>query len=472
MNLPNFEERYRFLAENSTEMVVRLGPRGEIRECSPASTRLLGRRPEELLGLSLLDFVAPDQRVALAQTLSGHTVVGERTALQFGLCREEGTCCWVEAFCHVQRDASGGIAEWVAAVRDITQRKLAHDALERSEQRFRAIFNALPHAVVYTDAELRTVECSPAVRSLFGYEPQELEGRPIWVLFSSSWEGTELLGDRPLDRFEAICLRNTGEPFPAELTRRSVTDGFGHPMGWMWILADLSEKRRTEAELAEAGRRLAESREEERLRLARELHDGVVQELVGIGFRLTELGRALRGSPQDRAVGALRQDVRALVRLVRALISDLRPAGLEEYGLAPALEGLAAKLARDFPSGEVVLDLQEVPELPPSTRVCLFRAAQESLLNALKHSGASRVRLTMRGLGERVHLTVEDDGRGSGQPQGLHPLEPLRSGRVGRAGGAGPRPPDHPFPSRAGYGGERLAARGMGGRRCLNPTES
>jgi signal transduction histidine kinase len=170
----------------------------------------------------------------------------------------------------------------------------------------------------------------------------------------------------------------------------------------------LAEK---EAELEALMRRTIEAQEEERRRVATEIHDGVTQQMVSVWYRLHAALRALRVDP-DRAEAELtraRELVDEALDEARAAIYDLRPSILDDLGLVPSLRTLAA---RQLEGTQVELDLPEDLALPPHHEVALYRIAQEAIANIRKHAGASHVRLTLHERDDGIVLVVDDDGRG------------------------------------------------------------
>ncbi len=171
----------------------------------------------------------------------------------------------------------------------------------------------------------------------------------------------------------------------------------------------LAEK---EATLEQLVRRTIDAQEEERRRLATEIHDGVTQQLISIWYRLQSCGNSLRGDP-DRAEGELataRELVDAALGEARGAIYDLRPSILDDLGLAPSLRTLAFQQLE----GEVEIELavEDGISMPAHHEVALYRIAQEAVTNIRKHADARRVSLTLREEPGFVLLIVRDDGRG------------------------------------------------------------
>lgn len=185
------------------------------------------------------------------------------------------------------------------------------------------------------------------------------------------------------------------------------------------VFRALEEK---EAALADLVRRTIEAQEEERRRIAAEIHDGVTQQLVSAWYRLQAVRRAL---PQDlaRAQGELeraQEMVDGALEEARWAIQDLRPMTLDDLGLAASIRALVARSLEDDTEREVLVD--DAVSLAPHQEVAVYRIAQEALNNVWKHSAATSVAVSLRREGAEVVLRIADDGRG-------FDLEAQRAGR-------------------------------------------
>jgi PAS domain S-box-containing protein len=303
----------------------------------------------------------------------------------------------------------------VLALNDATQQLRAEQALVDSERQLRALFNFQPNAIFSLDPEGFVHRCNPAVESLLGCSPERLKGQSISsVMLEQVGDKISFQGER-----EMQFQRFDGEIAWGLVTTEVVSDSEGD-LGIMWTVRDISERKKAELALDISNRRLATSREMERMRLARELHDGAVQNLLAVSYRMEE--------PK------LREEVVEVVRQLRGLISDLRPPGLKEFGLAAALEGLLAKMERQAgdraPSIELVCLGCDC--LSESVSLCLFRVVQESINNALRHAQANQILIEIRASAEKVILRVKDDGVGFDVPEQLSSL--TSKDRYGLAG--------------------------------------
>lgn len=181
------------------------------------------------------------------------------------------------------------------------------------------------------------------------------------------------------------------------------------------LVARLRGERAERRALAAA---LVDAQEEERRRVAEDIHDGPVQELVGVSLLLDALSTDLRTSaPQlsaeaDRAASSARDALRGL----RRAIFDLHPMALEELGFAAATRTLVQRL--EWQGVEVAVDVNAVDLLSSALRTVAFRTCQEAIANVLRHAEPRTVRITAHRAGGRVVLEVMDDGRGfdPGQP--------------------------------------------------------
>ncbi|CAA9568185.1 MAG: ATP-binding region, ATPase-like [uncultured Truepera sp.] len=167
-------------------------------------------------------------------------------------------------------------------------------------------------------------------------------------------------------------------------------------------------------ELRRSRERLITTREEERLRIRRDLHDGLGPALAGLNLQASSLKHLMMTQPDaaQAAVDELRSELRKAVSEVRQVVHDLRPPSLDQLGLKGALEQLAEGLnTSEAGNLSFTSDISDLPTLPPATEVAVYRVVQEALANALKHARARHVAVTLS-LGCDLSLTIQDDGVG------------------------------------------------------------
>ncbi len=220
-----------------------------------------------------------------------------------------------------------------------------------------------------------------------------------------------------------IAARQQGDFFTAEDERIMVT--LGHQAGIAAHNVHLVEEvDAVRHELERAHQRALVESERARRRLAHDLHDGVVQQLIGVRY-LAEQHQPPTSKPPVVLLETIRHEMLDVVQQLRKLIGELCPAGLEELGLTAALEGYVANLEREnsphMPRIELDLD-ESGTALPETVAICLFRAAQEAIRNVLNHAQARHMHLCLCLNVETATLFVHDDGCGFRVPTRLSEL--------------------------------------------------
>lgn len=179
----------------------------------------------------------------------------------------------------------------------------------------------------------------------------------------------------------------------------------------MLLAAVLAERNRVEESLRQSRGRLIDAQEQERRRIARELHDDIGQQLAVLQLEFEQL-KAQLGEPLGRYVEKLHQQASEAAAAVRALSDELHSAHLEFLGLVPAVRNLCETVAQEA-SVETAFIEENVPNpLDPQVSLCLYRVAQEALNNVVRHSQAHKAVVQLRGSNERVTLQIVDDGIG------------------------------------------------------------
>ncbi|MGD8760246.1 MAG: histidine kinase, partial [Anaerolineales bacterium] len=179
----------------------------------------------------------------------------------------------------------------------------------------------------------------------------------------------------------------------------------------------LAELQGRAAEVEQLHREILRAREEERKRLARELHDGVIQALVGLNYELAHI--------EDHGAPHLKEEIRQIVGNLRRVCRELRPPMLDNLGLVSAVR----YLTREFSTTEtnplnIVLktDSDEDEWVPEEIALCLYRVLHEALINVQKHAGAKKVQVELATQRDEISLEVKDDGQGFAVPHHLGDL--------------------------------------------------
>lgn len=194
----------------------------------------------------------------------------------------------------------------------------------------------------------------------------------------------------------------------------------------------VEELRHRLAESEEAHQRLLCGREEERKRLARELHDRVVQDLIRLCHQLGTCQGLWKGSPVNERLEATRGEMLRLLDELRRICNDLRPPTLDVFGLDSAIRSHVEAFSTQW-SGTIDLDLaKHDKDLPEDVAISLFRVCQEALANVARHAEATRVQIRLSLSLDEVELSIQDDGQGFVVPSRLGLF--AKDGRFGLLG--------------------------------------
>jgi two-component system NarL family sensor kinase len=181
------------------------------------------------------------------------------------------------------------------------------------------------------------------------------------------------------------------------------------------MVLNIRERRLADAKLKELTQRVFDAQEEERGRVARELHDGISQILVGVRYALDNASRRLKRGELDRGLPPLDKgidDLANAITEVRRISRDLRPRVLDDLGLGPALKALTDDFSTRTGIHSEFSTVVFRNRLDPEAKIALYRIAQEALMNIERHSDASEMTMDLRGHAKGVTMRITDNGRG------------------------------------------------------------
>lgn len=330
---------------------------------------------------------------------------------------------------YAECDASGEAVAMQGTCQDITERKAAEEQARTNEDRFRMLVeNAHDFAIFMLDADGRVASWNLGAERLYGYRAGEVRGRHVTCLYPPGAAGDNaaenLRSAATAGRFEAEAwrMRKDGTQYWAHVIVAPMRDEDGNLRGYAKITHDISERKRAEedlrsyaARLVATSRRLLEVQEAERRRLAGELHDRVGPNLTALGIKLELLESGLGVESASAASGVI-EDSKVLlqetVAATRAVMGELRPQVLADYGLLAALRGMAAGFSRRTGIEVKVQGPDAASRLPQAVELAMFRIAQEALNNIGKHSRARRAQMRYAVMDGLATLDIVDDGVG------------------------------------------------------------
>jgi len=308
---------------------------------------------------------------------------------------------------------------------DITERRLAEQALRESEIMYSALVNqSLDGIIIIQDEVIKFI--NRAFANMTGYREEELLGMPFQSVVAPEdrdWvterHRRRMAGEAVPSVYETRLMCKDGTLLFVEVSA-GLSEYQGRPAN-LTYLHNITKRKQTEEELKRSheqlhnlARYIEDVRERERTRIARELHDEMAQSLTVLKMDLSWLDKALH---QDQL--SLREKVKSMSQLLdstikqtRRIVTELRPGVLDDLGLAAALEWQAGELQNHTGIACRVSVSPRNITINPAIATALFRIAQEALTNVVRHAQASRVEITLRKRGNRLLLRVKDNGRG------------------------------------------------------------
>ena len=337
-------------------------------------------------------------------------------------------------------DQAGALKFLLAEGRDVTAFQHTREALFESEARFRTIFEEAGIGIVIKGVNGRMLDCNPAFQALVGYTAAELRRRdyldithPLDKRLSRKLFIELVSGQRENYFVEKRYIHKDGQVVWGRMTTSIVHGQNGAAAFVIGMVENITSNKQIEAELSELQQRLTQGREMERLRIAQDLHDGPLQEIIGVSYQVQELVNSIPEDASREQLQAIRAALQDLARSVRSICGELRPPTLVPFGLETALRSHIEEFQAAHPellvSHKLARDGQELPE---RIRIVLFRIYQEALNNILRHAQAKTVKVRLRLTAQKAVLEIQDDGVGFELPK--HWVRLARQGHLGLVG--------------------------------------
>lgn len=316
----------------------------------------------------------------------------------------------------------------------------ATQKLAVSERNYRGLFENAHDAIWVHDLDGNFMVANRASEKVTGYSVEELMRMNVKdFLPEDSLERAreikrKLLPNEPLEQpYEQRIIRRDGSEASLKLTTSAVAEG-GKVIGFHNIARDVTEEMRLRENLRLYLSQVTKAQEEERKRIARELHDDTIQALVVLSRQLEDVATTGKGMPEDKRLllESLRQQTTGIMDGVRRLTQDLRPSTLDRLGLLAGLEWLATDVSQYSGINVKVKVIGLGRRLSQDVELTLFRIAQEALRNVWRHSQATEAEVSVDFQESRVAMVIRDNGRGFAVPSSVGDL--TRDGKLGLTG--------------------------------------
>jgi PAS domain S-box-containing protein len=253
--LKESEEKYRLMANNSTDLISRLSHDGVYLYASPACINLLGYQPEELEGKSAYDFFHPEDISLINNTHQSILNHPNVSTISYRIRRKDHQYIWFETKCKTVTDPqTGKVLEILAVSRDITARKKAEIALQESEQRYRRIVETANEGIWIIDMEAKTTYVNKKMTEVLGYSAQEMQGKSLFDFMDKDWEKIcqekiqrRRKGIKEKHDFKFIC--KDGSHLWCLISTSPIFDEQGNYEGALGMITDITDRIEAEEKL-------------------------------------------------------------------------------------------------------------------------------------------------------------------------------------------------------------------------------
>ena len=444
----NVSARVGAIVNSAMDAILSIDDQHRIVLVNASAERVFGWSRDELLGQSVEVLIPRRHREAHSDHvrrfgLTGTTTrrMGDKTVLS-GV-RKNGEEFPIEAsISHLRED---GHAIYTVILRDITTRVRAEEALAASENRLRAVLESAMDAIITVDESQTIVFFNEAAEQIFQCKRNDALGggldRFLPARFRHAHAGhIRNFGDtgsssrRMGGQSVVVALRSNGEEFPVESSISQVNSASGRL--FTVILRDITERLKAERELQRSREELRElasvshnAREQEKSRIARELHDELAQALTALKMDISWLSERLPAEGAYRPKLQSMQDLLdTTVAATRRISADLRPLLLDDLGFSAAVEWLASNFSeRSGIPCEFAANTADI-ELPDPQATAVFRMLQECLTNIARHAHATQVEINLESDERELAVSVRDNGCG------FDPSAPRKSTSFGLLG--------------------------------------
>jgi len=319
------------------------------------------------------------------------------------------------------------------------QRQIAAE-LEVSERNYRTLFESANDAIWVQDLEGNIPTVNRAAAKLFGFDPERLSALNVKDFLSE--EGLDvarkvrrslLCGEAFHQPYEQRAVRRDGTEAVFRLTTNLLTSD-GQPVGFQHIARDVTEEKRMQENMRFYIQEAVRAQEEERKRIARELHDDTAQVIGSLSRQLDNFIRKKGYLPADDIffLKYMQVQLHRGLQEVHRFSHDLRPSILDDLGLLPTLRSLV-KETKERAGIETDLKVFGIERrFTPEIELLVFRIVQEALSNIRRHAQASKTQLVIEFAEGKTKVTISDNGRGFELPCRVDDLP--RSGKLGLAG--------------------------------------
>jgi PAS domain S-box-containing protein len=382
---------------------------------------------ETEIGESLEDWARllhPDEKDWMLKFLEDFLAGTSPTVtVEYRLRHKDGSYRWIVATGLVLRDEQGKAYRFVGSHGDITDRKRAEEALQRSEERHRTLMDNIHSGITVMDRELNIVMLNKASAAFIGRPTGKCIGKECFRVFRKQdavcpdCPGVRAMNTGLPAEIENIGTRDDGSVYVARVRAYPIFAADGHVEGFVELVDDITDRKRAEEALAKEHRNLRymlRSSDYERQLIAYEIHDGLAQQLAAAIMQFQAYGH-LKDTQPKQAAKAYDAGLTMLQQghfEARRLIAGVRPPILDESGVVEAVAHLVHEQGRDQGPKIEYHSRVDFDRLDPTFENAIYRIAQEALTNACMHSKSERISVSLLQREDRLRIEIRDWGVG------------------------------------------------------------
>jgi signal transduction histidine kinase len=359
----------------------------------------------------LMERIYPDDRQIIIAAGEDFENGNSEFVSEFRIVRRNGKLRWVETRGKVE--LINGVRTVRGAVVNINKRKLAEEAARRNEEQNTAIVTAIPDMIFLQDSDGVYLGFHAHEKENLLSSPEEFIGKNMRDVLPPALAGEFLVS------FERAANGHGPQIVEYKLNHNHEDKWYEARIVWtgnifLSVVRDITRLKLASEAVYDLSHRLLDAQEKERARLARELHDDLGQSLALLSIQLSQLNEDVGDASAARhVIEHLVSEISLLAAHVHRISHELHPAILQQLGLVPALRGICRELTAAHHNLKIDFESENITsKIPNDVSLCLYRVAQETLQNVVKHSCATSAQVNLKMESGKLLLSISDNGVG------------------------------------------------------------